>query len=81
MNIIPAVSIEDESPSPSRNIYSLSPQSYNMSKPVALLTVIGLFPIYIPVALVWLVFIAASWVTEVWYRALEELFNEKDWGL
>jgi hypothetical protein len=73
MNIIPAVSIEDESPSPSRNIYQLAPWPNNMSKPLALLTVIGLFPVFLPVALVWLVFIAASWVTELWYRALEEL--------
>jgi hypothetical protein len=73
VNIIPAVSIEDESPSPSCNVYQLAPRPNDMSKPVALLTVIGLFPVFIPVALVWLIFIGASWVTELWYRALEEL--------
>jgi hypothetical protein len=73
MNIIPAVSIEDESPSPRVNIYQLAPRPNNMSKPVAALVVVGLFPLFLPVALVWLIFIVASWLTEFWYRALEDL--------
>lgn len=76
MNIIPAVSIEDESPSPRLNVYQLAPRSSYMSKPVALLIVISLFPIFVPVALMWLLFIAASSVTELWYRALEDLRSQ-----
>ena len=81
MNIIPAVSVEDKSPSPGVSIYHLALRPNKMSKPVAVLVVVGLCPFLIPVALIWGLFIGATWLTELWYRAWEELFDGEDWGL
>ena len=44
-----------------------------MNKTTATLIVLVLFPVYLPIAIAWLCFIAASRVTELWYRAWEVL--------
>jgi hypothetical protein len=44
-----------------------------MTKFTAAIVLIVLTPIFLPVALIWTCFIAASHVVETWYRALEVL--------
>jgi hypothetical protein len=68
MKIIPAVNDKDEWPSSSFLAYQ--PTRSNMSKPVALLIIIGLFPLFVPVALISLLIIGASHIVELWYQAL-----------
>jgi len=72
MKIIPAVSDEDEWPIASAHLLYQPPKS-NMSKPLAALVIVALFPLFLPVAAVWLLVIAAARIVEWWYQALEEL--------
>lgn len=44
-----------------------------MNKWTAAAVLIGLTPVFVPVAIIWLCFILASHVMETWYRALEVL--------